>query len=395
MKILWLASWYPNRVDAWNGDFIQRHAVAAALYHEVHVVHVGDYQAVRATDARIHRQGRLTEEVILYPSSRIPLLGRWINNYRFARLYRQAIRCYIQKNGTPDLVHVQVPMKAGLAALWCRRRYGVPYLVTEHYTIYNEQAPDRFRRRSPWFQYYTRKIIERSVAFLPVSRELGEAVNRYGIRKPFRVLPNVVDTGLFHPAEHPGTPAFVFLHVSIMVDFKNVPGILRAFCRLHAAYPHINLRLVGPVPDDIAALARATGLLDTAIFFTGAVPYAAVAEQMQQADAFVLFSRYENAPCVISEALCCGVPVIASRVGGIAEMIEPGKNGLLVEPDDEAALYESMQQALQASFNRQRIAAEAQQRYSYPEVGRLLSRYYQEVLQLAGPQPVTAQTATP
>src|SRR5690606_19604615 len=73
------------------------------------------------------------------------------------------------------------------------------------------------------------------------------------------------------------------------------------------------------------------------VVFRQNLPYHEVANQMKNAQCLVLFSNYENAPCVISEAHCTGIPVIATHVGGIPDMVN-SENGLLIPPADVNAL---------------------------------------------------------
>ena len=118
-------------------------------------------------------------------------------------------------------------------------------------------------------------------------------------------------------------------------------------------------------------IAKDDGLLDEQVFFEAAVPYAQVAKEMQRSSALLLFSRFENLPCVMLEALCCGLPVISSRVGGIAEVINDS-NGILVESDDVPALADAMERMCRdhSNYDRVKIAEAAAAKFSYDTVGR-------------------------
>ena len=87
--------------------------------------------------------------------------------------------------------------------------------------------------------------------------------------------------------------------------------------------------MVGEVQGDLFQNILQLNLSANAIQFTGMLPYEEVARLMRNSDAFVLFSLYENMPCVVLEALCCGLPVITSDVGGLKEVINQ-ENGVLV-----------------------------------------------------------------
>lgn len=380
-KILWLCSWYPTKADPFNGDFIQRHARAAALYNDIYVLHLAARSSGEdnANEAACQSSEGLTEQIITYKKIK-SFWGRLISHYRWMYLYRQALRNFIVKYGKPDLVHVQVPMKDGIMALWFSKKYKIPYLVTEHWGIYNDVAEDNFKTRSKLFRYYTGQVLEKAAKFITVSRYLGEAVNRLVVQKEYEVVPNVADTRFFFYTPRQGL-LFRFIHVSNMVPLKNTEGIIRAFA---AAYPRLNnaeLVLVGDRDTLLHTIAASMHLPEGAIRFRGEVAYEQVAVEMQQANCLVLFSNIENSPCVIGEALCCGLPVIATNVGGIPELVDED-NSMLVTPGDEAGLTAAMLQMIeeQERFNAAEIAEKASGRFSYETAGNRFNRLYSEVL---------------
>jgi glycosyltransferase involved in cell wall biosynthesis len=100
---------------------------------------------------------------------------------------------------------------------------------------------------------------------------------------------------------------------------------------------------------------------------------------MQESQLLVLFSRYENLPCVILEAFCSGLPVVSSRVGGIGEVVHR-ENGILVEPDDEDAFYLGIVQAMRnyGQFNQGQIAQTAARLYNFDTIGQAFMQAYRE-----------------
>lgn len=380
-KILWLCSWYPSRQDPFNGDFIQRHARAAAIYHEIHVIHLVADKSGQLTQKEMEWQQSpgLTEQIIYYPGAK-SLSGKLLARFRWLFLMKQAIRNYIIKNGRPALVHVHVPMIAGIAALWFRKRYKVPYVVTEHWGIYNEVADDRYRTRGKLFRYYTQKIFRKAAAFVSVSRFLAEGVNRLVVRIPYSVIPNATDTSCFFYRQNEQVP-FRFIHVSNMVPLKNAEGIIRSFAAFLQEGFSAELLMVGDRDPAIRQYAAQAGIPVQAIRFTGEISYPEVAAALQRAHCLVLFSHIENSPCVIGEALCCGVPVIATSTGGIPELVDE-QNSLLVPPADEIALKEAMKKMIQQypQYNRREIAAAAAEKYGYDRIGQQFNTVYDQVL---------------
>lgn len=386
IKALWLTSWYPNRLDAMNGDFIQRHARAVAAFAQVYVIHAEpDNQNIMLQHSgEIRKEGNLTEQIFYYlPAQSESLSARIFSGIRYKKIMREAVEKYIQEHGRPDIVHVHVPMKAGIIALWLKKKYGIPFVVTEHWTIYNEAAKDGYAQRDFIFKSFTKKIFREAALFLPVSKQLGEAICKQVCPVTFQPIPNVADRHFFHyeKKEKDATAPFTFIHVSTLKPQKNPAGILRAFTKFVQEIPAAKLMMVGENPDPFIDMAVALGLTPAQIVFTGLISYQEVAEKMKSADAFVLFSRYENLPCVIIEALCCGLPVVSSQVGGISELVN-ASNGLLLDADREDQLYDKMVMLYKnfSNYNQQKIAADAAATYSYPVIGKAIHTAYVQVL---------------
>ena len=221
------------------------------------------------------------------------------------------------------------------------------------------------------------KIIKEAAVFSPVSKNVGDAINKMLIAKPFSVVYNAVDTSVFYYQQNENEK-FRFIHVSNMVPLKNAEGIIRSIAQLWAEHKNVELIIAGPYSSNIYKLAGDTGLLNKAIFFTGEISYAAVAKQMQQAQSLILFSKTENMPCVVLEALCCGLPVIATKVGGIPEVVN-NLNGMLIESEDEVGLRDAMLAMMNEhnKFNREVISKSAKHQFSYQAIGKQIDDLYQ------------------
>jgi glycosyltransferase involved in cell wall biosynthesis len=216
--------------------------------------------------------------------------------------------------------------------------------------------------------------------FLPVTRSLKERVYALVQPVPSTVIPNVADTSVFYLKENIAKDnTFQFVHVSGMSYQKNPQALLRAFKEFNADNPDTCLWMVGPHVQDVLNYAQKIGLNENVVHFTGAVTYFEVAEILALSKALVLFSRFENLPCVILEALCCGLPVISSNVGGIPEVID-ASNGILVNYEDEQALTNAFARMYVTynSYDRKNIALSASKLFSYRAVGRLINQVYNE-----------------
>ncbi|MCC6287569.1 MAG: glycosyltransferase [Chitinophagaceae bacterium] len=384
MKILWLASWYPNKIIPLEGDFVQRHARAVSAFTPVTVIYVAQYgEGVPIKENKIEKvkTGNLTEIIIYFrfPTTGFPLLNKIIYNWKYYAVYKKYIREYFSANGKPDVVHVHVPMKAGVIAQWIKRKWSIPYIVSEHSATYVVGAFDAFDKRSFYFRRAVSSVFKNAAIVTSVSGHDGNILKQKFNLDRVDVIHNVADTNYFFLK--PGVPKkFRFIHISVMNYQKNVEGILNACALLKDLQSNWEIEFIGRgLSPEISKIIDDLQLRNF-IIVTGEINNAEVAQHMQNASALVLFSRYENFPCVIVEALCCGIPVIATNVGGIPEAVND-LNGKLVTSEHEEELAYAMHEMLTQyyKYNREKIASNAKDKYAYQEIGKQFFELYKEL----------------
>ncbi len=384
MKILWLASWYPNPDHPYEGDFVQRHAKALAKYIPVTVFFIsqaGSQASVARDIVEEHKKDGVTERIVFFrfQKTKIALWDKARYNILYYRVYKNEIREYIKREGMPDLVHIHIPMKAGMLGLWLKRRFGIPYIVSEHSSHYSRKSNDSFFKKSIRFRTTVKRIVTTAAAVTNVSAAVGEVLKKTFNLPEVKTIYNTVDNSLFF--YHPPHPVkFRFIHVSVLNDQqKNIMGIIRAVSNLAKQRKDFEFIIVGPISDDLKGIVNQLGVKNV-VQFTGEIAYQEVALQMQKASAFVLFSRHENFPCVMVEALSCGLPFITSDVGGIKEAINE-KNGILVESENEEELTAAMNRIINEyhTYNRKEIARDAGLQFGYETIGRKFYELYNEV----------------
>jgi N-acetyl-alpha-D-glucosaminyl L-malate synthase BshA len=188
----------------------------------------------------------------------------------------------------------------------------------------------------------TKFSIERSDSVTAVSEYLRDATYlEFGCTGcKIEVIPNFVNLAEYHPGDGPPegfasiAPPHTKLitHISNFREVKRVPDVVRIFARIQEKTPSV-LVLAGDGPQrpDAEAEAERLGIADK-VRFLGKVD--AVAELLRAADLYLLPSRSESFGLSALEALACGVPVVASNVGGLPEVVEDGRHGALVEFGD-------------------------------------------------------------
>jgi glycosyltransferase involved in cell wall biosynthesis len=164
-----------------------------------------------------------------------------------------------------------------------------------------------------------------------------------------------------------------------MVPLKNVGGILLAFEKLVKIkkIEDVEIVFVGNKDREYVKLALELGLLNKNAFFKGEISYEEVAQEMKKAHCFILNSMIENSPCVIGEALCCGLPVIATSVGGVPELVDDS-NSILISPDNEDTLVEAMEKMIKSYsvYKTAEISEKACNRFGHRSIAKEFDTLY-------------------
>lgn len=372
MKAIWLCSWFPNEKDLFRGDFIQRQAIATSLFLKIDVIHIVFCDEEKSEIRIVNSQ--LTEHIFYLPKKN-KLLDEW----NFFKTHQFFLKKFKEKNGMPDIIHAQIPLPSGRIALYWKYRFQIPYILTEHYGIYNKQVLDHFQTRSFLFRFFTKKIIQNASSFLPVSKSLGEDVNQVVTKIEYTDIPNVVDTNLFHYEKKISNLLFQFIHISDMSENKNVLGILKAVQLFSMTEKHFQILFIGAKKQEIEKKARELGIAEYCLFMDS-IPYDEVAKIVRNANVGILFSHSESQSCVVLEWLCSGLPVISSAVGGVRELINE-TNGILIPSNNHQALADAMKKIMinYATLNQQQISESAIRKYSYESVGKSIFEVYQKV----------------
>ena len=397
LKVLHVASWYPSEVHPSLGNFIERHVEAVAMGCEVEVW------------APVPVRGSAGSVVKMREKNGTELREVEGQTWTVRRLYHEATRPQLvgvarsvasaasKMDWTPDVVHLHVASPAGPAAVAWAKKWGVPVVLTEHWTAYQD-----FGAVPWWRRRVIRDVVKRADAVCPVSADLGAAMAKAvpGMG-PVHVVPNVVDTSRFKPMEEEtlaGVPVGAtrrrleghamerVLHVSSMNDDqKNITGLLAALSPLFKANPAIRATFVGGEQarlDGHRSWVEAQGL-EGRIVFTGPLGTDEVVKHMQTHDVLVLNSRRENFPCVIAEAWACGIPVMSTDVGGIREHLPSGlsERGFLLPTEaGEADWAQAWTQVSQTTWREETLRTYAETHFSMSAVGAAYKEVYLDLL---------------
>ena len=390
LKVLYLARWYPNRYDPMPGLFIQRHAEAANICCDVGVVYTHQIDD-RLPDNKVYDidfsivAGVPTSKVY-YSSSRVKLfpLNKIVNIFRFFKANIKGIRIIKKQLGGFNLVHIHVLTRLGLIGLYYKLFHGKPYLISEHWSRYLDLTGSF----NGFFRKKVTKLVVKYASFVTtVTDNLARAMQSHNLLNDnYIVLPNVVDNVFLDNTadERKKNNSAVIVHVSCFEDkSKNVSGLLRVIKKLSETRNDFIFSLVGDGMDMdwLRNYASELGLTDKQVVFTGLLEGSELVKEMVSASLMVVFSNYENFPVVINESLSLGIPVVATRVGGIPERIN-NENGALIDAGNEDQLIDKLVDFLDGSlsFSMDEIQAKARDEFSPKTIGNILCELYNKAI---------------
>jgi D-inositol-3-phosphate glycosyltransferase len=302
-----------------------------------------------------------------------------------------------------DLIHAHYWV-SGAIGLVLRDRWSVPLVQMFHTLghLKNDVTRDALHREpAVRIEEEARMVsaVDRIVAATTVER--NHLVQHYGA-DPARiaVIPCGVDTNLFMPGDQAAARTALglddcprLLYVGRLAPIKGLETLLDAMARLRAAGTRVHLSIVGGDADEPlngheselrARLARLD--LGGTVTFVGAQPQERLRAWYVAADATVLPSHYESFGMVALEAMACGIPVVASRVGGLQTTVRDGVTGLLVRESDPVALANALDRLLADPDLRYRLGREGVQwaaRHRWPCIAEAVCREYAMLVERA------------
>lgn len=328
MLIVHIPSWFPFPEKPLNGNFIFRHIeslgdnVKSVIFH--------------------HVQDGFTPQIPgnaeLYPIH--------VNTFGKIGLFKAYITAFeqlIQHYGKPDILHLHVALPLGPLAVKLSRKHHIPLIISEHWTGY---LPMNRPKLTFGERLILRHTFRHATHITAVSQNLLDNIcltAPTAAKKPQTVVGNVVDTELFSLKNSDLTSdKKQILHVStIDNDAKNIMGILHAIQQLALQRSDFELNIVHDFENKEAEEYVKANNLSDIVHFLGRKTSSEIADLLHHATCFLLFSNYENQPCVLLESFSTGTPVVTTPVGGILE-ITNSDNALIVPPKDEMQLIEKL-----------------------------------------------------
>ncbi|MFZ6052860.1 glycosyltransferase [Halocola ammonii] len=369
LHILFITKWYPSQEDPQLAIFVKRHAEAVAQFARVTVLHVTSSNA-KTDEVDFQKEGDLTTVRAHWPQTNHPL-------FKLKRMFsaaRKARKRMDEELPNVDLIHCH--MLARTAWLAQQLYPQLPFVVTEHWTGY---VNGNFQKLNPLRKIAYRKLAKKASALTVVSGQLKKAMIQNKFRRDIEIVPNVVEVPSREKKKNDR------IHILTVADFheknKNISGILRAINSIREHY-QFHWTIVGDGVDreTITSLAKDLNITDR-VSFPGRLPQEEVHREISTADLLVVNSRFETFSMVTLEALLMGVPVIATRSGGPENFVNE-TNGFLIDPDDQAALENSLKKFLEnpEKFEAEKVKLSVENRFSKDAVGSAFLNLYNRIL---------------
>ena len=254
----------------------------------------------------------------------------------------------------PNIVQVHGLIPAGVMALGSK----VPYVVTGHGT---EAYKAPFKRES--LKKVAHQVVTHAAACVGVSAFVAERLRMFGARDP-RVIFNGADDAVFYPRSRSaaraelgldaGAPTLLF--AGHMLEQKGMRELLKAAFAIRNLRPQFIFAGDGELEGELRETLRSANIR---ALFPGVVDQRRLATMYAATDVVVLPSHAEGLPLLLCEAMCAGRAVVATRVGGIPEIVRDGETGYIVEPRDADGLARRLRDVLTDAVLRKRFEHEA------------------------------------
>lgn len=261
-----------------------------------------------------------------------------------------------------DMLHVQCVSSNGAYAMYAKRELDLPLVMTAQ----GERTMDatNLYQRSGYMNRILRDLLEHANHITACSRHTLEDLEEY-FGKPLGLRANVVYNGVnlpdFETAPRFEHPQPYVLGIGRMVAQKGFDTLLEAFHKVDSPLYHLLLAGDGPERPGLEQLALKLGM-EKRVKFMGACDRAKTASLFKGCSFFVLPSRYEPFGIVNLEAMAAGRAVVATQVGGVPEFVIEEQNGLLVPPDEPAAMAEAMRRLMADHELRLQLGRQGQAR---------------------------------
>ena len=336
------------------------------------------------------------EEVDGINIHRVPALRKNPNVCAVHEMFTYAISSSIYglkfaKQFQPDIVQVFFGIPAGGGAYLLQKFRNVPYIVFLGGRDVPRHDPDPPYYR--WLYLLLKPIIraiwDNAAAVVSCSEGLRDLARATDKDVNIDIIPDGLDPDSFEPTEREAHPKVIrCLCIGRLIPRKGFQFLLRALPQILDKVKHkFEIEIVGdgPYEEELTRIAKHLNV-NAYIHFTGAVEYSELPQKYRDADIFILPSLAEGMPLVVLEAMGTGLPIIASRVQGIDELVADDLNGALFDPGDVDGLADCIIKLIDAGQTRLEMGnasiemLKQNERYNWKNIAQEYLKLYDKIL---------------
>lgn len=372
IKVLLLAEWYPNDLDPQLGIFIEKHAIAISQFADVKLIYAYGKKGQKSS-FEFQKEKKRNLEIVKTRFKKSTGLLRYRNFFR----YRIALqKAFLEADFIPDLVHIHVPGRNTFLANFLKRKYDIPYGVTEHWHGWMKGVYKENRGKRKWIE----KTLKRASFITVVSKELEQAIEEslpQKLNQKISIIPNVVDaTESFETKKNK--------HILFVGDLddevKNISGLIQVFAEFSQSHPDWRMDIVGGGQDEASLRSLAKDLCQDKVTFKGRLANSETLQLYPQYSFFVSNSKYETFGVAMAEALMSGIPVVAPKDTGADQFLDES-NSIRFSKEDRGSLKNALEKMSHhyQDFNTETLKKTVK-KYNSGHVGAQFLDLYRRVL---------------
>lgn len=388
MNIVIIPAFFQTKSRKTLGSFFLEQARALQQKgHKVTILYCDTYsiKCVKDWFTYSEEKSEIIEGIQIYRNRCFCPLKHGIEGHReaFAQGIQKLYDQYMKGN-KPDIIHAHCCVWAGYAAMKLSEQIGIPYVVTEHATLFQLHRDEISAGNNAIIQ----QVYQKAARVICVSRAFARLIESY--RTDIDVVGNVVNCDIFTPPKVSKNHNEIrFLTVCYMEEEaqlykKGMDILIQSWTEI--VKENTNVKLVigggGKAVQKVVDWTKKYHVTDS-VEFLGTLNRQQVVEQMQMCDCFVLPSRYETFGVVYIEAMACGKPVIAVANGGPDDFVKDF-NGMLIKPDVEelTGAINKMIKRLKGYdyYYEEEISGYIKNLFSYDSIAGKLLEVYKSIL---------------
>lgn len=378
MKVLVIPTWYPSGEDKLMGIYHKEFTGALNKYGiEADMLYIDRQRLSKPFKYLFMKKKDVVLEdnykVYIYRMLNLRPIGFDIQMKSYVRKMENAFKDYLRTNSKPDIIHAQVTVPAGYAAVCIGKKYDIPVVVTEH-----GGNLERFFKDEP-FKKYGSFVLE-NARFSTVSSYMKDIALKYTDKCD--IIPNQVDTSIFkNDTKRKVDGTFKLISVCALREGKRLDIAFRAIKKLVEEGYDIHYDIIGDgfYEEVYKQEAKESGI-EERITFLGRKDKKEISSYLLDEHALLISSELESFAIPGIEALASGMPVITTACLGPTDFVDEkcGSVAKVNDPDDLARAIKKVIDNYE-SYDKHYLVSIAD-RYSEEEVVKIAKRVYEEVL---------------